>query len=163
MTHSKHFEKHDGNRDIRKLEAKGQLFFERVMCVCQVVLLGFLRPQATKGFIRDFVTTLSLFFIWDLFWGKVINPNSTFAKGKIVEKVVNYSTIIIEVWRDPSQVSIGCWLPADSSHTHCKTIHNDPFSCVLRCKTHWKFSTNMEVLEEKFKIILHWRMFWWRF
>ena len=55
MTHRKHFKKHDGNRDIRKLEAKGQLFFERVMCVCQVVLLGFLRPQATKGFITDFV------------------------------------------------------------------------------------------------------------
>ena len=73
------------------------------MCVCQV-LLGFLRPQATKGFIRDFVTTLSLFFIWDLFWGKVINPNPTFEKEKDLEKVLNYSTIIIEVWTDPSQV-----------------------------------------------------------
>ena len=55
------------------------------MCVCQVLvctgftagLLGFLRPQATKGFIIPF-------FIWDLFWGKVINPlSSTFEKEDI--------------------------------------------------------------------------------
>ena len=63
---------------------KRSIIFERVMCVYQVLvctgftgLLGFLRPQATKGFIIPF-------FIWDLFWGKVINPlSSTFEKEDI--------------------------------------------------------------------------------
>ena len=64
MTHRKHFKKHDGNRDIRK-PGKRSIIFERVMCVLCLPglactgLLGFLRPQATKGFITEFVTLSS--------------------------------------------------------------------------------------------------------